>query len=91
MIDYRLWIARSLVCGAVVTGILAVTALTWAVLQTMGDTGTAASLVGLLYVLLVCWGSNFVALVVLLAGKSLTESASENNARNDGVGQGHDV
>ena len=80
VIDFRLWIARCLTWGAVLTAVLVVTALTWGVLQSMDDAAAAASLVGLMYVLLACWGLNFVAMVALLAAQQVHASGAEDDA-----------
>lgn len=80
MINFRLWIARCLTGGTVLTAVLVVTALTWGVLQTMDDAAAATSLVGVICVLLACWGLNFVALVALLAANQLRVRGSEDDA-----------
>ena len=90
MIDFRVWIARSLSGGAIVTAVLAVTVLTWGLLLTMGDAATASALVGLVCVLSACWGLNFVALVVLLAGNQLAQLSAEDDPGSAGPQGFHD-
>jgi hypothetical protein len=73
-LQYRPYIAWSLRAGSVLLLVVIVSGLLWFFLGTMGDHSGAGGFGAVTLVALVCWGLDFVALVVLLALAELSAS-----------------
>ena len=75
---------RSALCaGAILLGLLLVSAALWALLHAVGDEAGAAGAKGVLLVTGVCWLLDFVFLVVLLTLARLAEPPSKLDVNAD--------